>query len=126
MIPMPYASRRLMTAAFLLTFTLVSANAQTLDQAASQLASRVAAAVQPKSAITLGVENLSSLTLPEVVRVREVIQTELIRSGLQLDSNSLTLIQITISENARGLLLIARTPAQEGVKTIFVATSVGI
>ncbi len=117
---MPPASRCLTTAAFLLTITLVCASAQTLEQAASQLASRVAAAVQMKSGLSLGIENLSSLTVTEVVRVRDALQTELIRSGLQLDSNSLALIQITISENPRGFLLISRTPVQDGFKTMMV------
>ncbi len=113
-----------MPAAFLLILTLVSASAQTLDQAASQLASRVAAGLPAKSALALGVENLSSLTLPEVIKVRDSLQSELIRAGVPLDSNSLALLQITISENARGFLLIARTPAPDGIKTAMVPWTV--
>ena len=121
---MPPVSRRLKTAAILITFTLVCASAQTLDQAASQLASSIGSAVQIKSGLSLGIENLSSLTIPEVTRVRDTIQAELIRAGLKVDSNSLTLIQITISENARGFLLIARTPAPDGVKTAMVSWTI--
>jgi hypothetical protein len=110
------ASRCFLASALLLNFTLANAAAQSLDQAASQLAARIAAVVPAKTGLALGVENLSSLPTPEVAKVRDVIQSELMRAGLQFDSNSPTLIQVTISENARGFLLIAQTPSPDGTK----------
>ena len=121
---MPPVSRRLKTAVILITFSLVCASAQTLDQAASQLAARVAAAIQAKSGLSMGVENLSSLTIPEVTKVRDAIQSALARAGLAIDSKALPLLEITISENARGLLLIARVPSTNGIQTVMVPWTV--
>ena len=121
---MAYSSRCVKTAAFLLTFGLLPAGGQTLDQAASQLAPRIAAAIPAKSSLSLSVENLSSLTVPEVTKVRDAIQSALARAGLAIDSKALPLLEITISENARGLLLIARVPSTNGIQTVMVPWTV--
>ncbi|MEO8128415.1 MAG: hypothetical protein ABJF23_03815 [Bryobacteraceae bacterium] len=117
---MAYLSRCAQSAAFALTFGLIAACAQTLDQAAAQLASRMGAGLPAGSTLSLTVESFSPLPAPLVTRVREAIRSAIVNSGLRLDTNSPTASQVTISENARGFLLIARTPAAGGTRTAMV------
>src|SRR5438445_8068177 len=112
-----FSTGRCFSAAFfIVNIALGYAAAQTLDQAVAQLASQIASNVTAKSGLSLGIENISSLPAPDVVKVRDALQLELTRAGLPLDSNSLALIQVTISENARGFLLLAQTPSGDGTK----------
>src|SRR4051812_46888519 len=101
---------------FIVNMTLGCAAAQTLDQAVAQLGAQIASNGTTKSGLSLDIENISSLPAPEVVKVRDALQLELKRDGLSFDSNSLALIQVTISENARGFLLLAQTPSGDGMK----------
>jgi hypothetical protein len=110
------ASRCLSAAVFLLNLMPGCAFAQTLDEAVSQFVTQIAAGVPAKTGLSLGIENRSSLAAPELAKVRNALQTGLARAGLQMDSKSPALLQVFISENARGFLLIAQMPSQDGTK----------
>ena len=116
---MQSAVRSLRSAAILAIFLLGNACAQTLELAAAQLSVRLSAVLNVKTGMNLGIENVSSLSAAEAAKAGDAIRSELTRAGVQFDTNSLALIQISIAENARGFLLIA----QEGTNVVMVPWS---
>lgn len=89
--------------------------AETLDEAARQLARKIAAALAPHEAVALSLRNLSSLTVSDVAAIRRALEAELPSRGARLaQSAPHREVRVTLSENPRGYLWVAEIPRPEG------------
>lgn len=97
----------LITACIALTAAAFAADPSV--EAARQLASQVAAKVGAGSAIAVSVRNLSSMPAGRFSGLQGTIQAELWAQGMQAveKSRAVAEVEVTVSENARGYLLVA-------------------
>ena len=97
--------------------------ADTLDDAARQLARKVTAAFPPGEAVVVKLRNISSLASGEVAAVRRALEAELKGRGLRLvaESEPHVEIRVTLSENLEGYLWVAELARGEGSAVAMVA-----
>ena len=77
------------------------------------LAEKIAAAVKPSRAISLEVNNISSLGSSEVEAIRAALETELTGRGLQLGSAGAG-VEVTLSENVESYIWVAEVRRNSG------------
>jgi hypothetical protein len=87
--------------------TLVQA--QSMAEAAAQLAGRISSLVQRLTTVSFEFQNLTALTPAESSNFRAALREELRKNGLETTAagQSEVLLRVTISENVRGLLFVA-------------------
>lgn len=100
---------RLALLAFLPAFLSIPAAPQNRAAPARELAEKIAAHVQARSAVTVSLRNLSSMSQNEAAQVRRAIEGELRSKGMQLvgAERAVDEIRLTLSENVEGYLWVA-------------------
>jgi hypothetical protein len=97
--------------AFVLLFGWVSVaigQAQSPVEAAAQMAARISSLLPRHPTVSLELQNLSSMTPGDLSTFGRALEEQLRRSGLAMTATQPEVrARITISENARGLLLVA-------------------
>ena len=97
--------------AFALLFGSLTASlvqAQPMPEAAAQLAARISSLAERRTTVSLEFQNLTALPAAELSSFRTALEEELRKAGLEpAGAQSETRLRVTISENARGLLLVA-------------------
>jgi len=95
--------------AFLPVFLSIAAMAQNWAAPARELAEKIVAHVQARSAVTVSLRNLSSMTQSDAAQVRRAIETELRTKGVQLvgADRAVDEVRLTLSENAGGYVWVA-------------------
>src|SRR5258708_11030599 len=84
------------------------AEAQSMQDAASQLASCIASLLQRRATVSLDFQNLAPLPAPESSSFRSGLERELRKAGLAVATTQPEVkLRVTISENTRGLLFVA-------------------
>jgi len=87
--------------------TVAIAQVQTPAEAAAQLAARISSQLQRRPTASLEIRNLSSMPAPDLSHFRTVLDQELRKAGLPMTATQPeTRVRVTVSENARGLLLV--------------------
>src|SRR5579871_2385208 len=82
--------------------------AQSPAEAAAQLARRISSQLQRRPTVSLEIKNLSSVAPADLSSFRNAIDQELRKAGLAMTvTQPDTLLRVTISESAQGLLLVA-------------------
>ncbi len=87
----------------------IPVTAETWAAPVRELAEKIVAHVQARSAVTVSLRNLSSLTQNDAAQVRRAIEEELRARGVQLvgADRAVDEVRLTLSENAGGYLWIA-------------------
>src|SRR5260370_23290032 len=84
------------------------AEAQSMQDAAAQLAARISSLLQRAATVSLDFQNLMPLPPPESSSFRSALERELRKAGLAVATTQPEVkLRVTISENARGLLFVA-------------------
>ena len=84
------------------------APAQSMAEAAAQLAGRISSLPQRRATVSLEFENLTALPPAESSNFRAALQEELRKAGVETTAGQTeTRLRITVSENVRGLLFVA-------------------
>jgi hypothetical protein len=85
--------------------------AQPLGEAAGPLAARISSLLQRRTTVFLEFQNLTPLAPAEWSSFRGALEDELRKAGVETAATAQpeTRLRVTISENARGLLLVAET-----------------
>src|SRR5450755_1013331 len=95
----------------LLFGTLIAslAQAQSMGEAASQLAARIYFLLQHRTTVSLEFQNLTALPPAESSNFRSALEEELRKVGLEMTTAAQpeTRLRVAISENVRGLLFVA-------------------
>src|SRR5450755_2015862 len=94
----------------LLFGTLIAslAQAQSMGEAASQLAARIYSLLQHHATVSLEFQNLTALPPAESSNFRSALEEELRKVGLETTAaQPETRLRVAISENVRGLLFVA-------------------
>jgi hypothetical protein len=82
--------------------------AQTPPEAAAQLAGRISSQLQGRPTVSIELQNLSALTPADLSSFRNALNEELRKAGLAMTTTQPEIrVRITVSENTRGLLLVA-------------------
>lgn len=81
--------------------------AQTMDTAGTQLADLISSRLQHPATVSLEFQNLTALPPAESSSFRAALQQELKRTGVEIAGSQPETLRVTISENVRGLLLVA-------------------
>jgi hypothetical protein len=90
------------------------APAQSMAEAAAQLAARISSLLQRRATVSLEFENLTALPPAESSNFRAALQEELRKAGVETAvGQTETRLRITVSENVRGLLFVAAVTAGE-------------
>jgi hypothetical protein len=104
--------------AFALLFGLAAAMAQpvTAEDAAAQLVSRVASLLPRHSTVALELQNLSTLGAIEWSNFRSLFEAELRKTGMETATGASAepRVRVTLSDSARGLLLVAEIASPAG------------
>src|ERR1700722_1480834 len=87
------------------------------------LADQIAEAVRPSKAISLEVQNISSLGAADVEMVRQGLQQQLARRGIRIEAGGLD-VKVTLSENMERFVWIAQVRRNDEVR-VFVASLEG-
>jgi len=80
----------------------------TWNDGVKTLAEKIAAAVKPSRAISLEINNISSLGAADVEAIRKALETELQNEGLRIVPGEG--VEVTLSENSDGYVWVAETP----------------
>jgi hypothetical protein len=106
--------------AFALSFGLLltrPAQAQTMGEAAGQLASRISSLLPRRAIVSLESRNLTALAPAEWSSFRSQLEDALQKAGVEMAGTATTppesRVRVTLSENARGLLFIAEVSSGE-------------
>src|SRR5713101_297627 len=84
------------------------AEAQSMQDAAAQLAARIFSLLQRRVTVSLDFQNLTPLPPPELSSFRSGLERELRKAGLAVATTQPEVkLRVTISENTRGLLFVA-------------------
>ncbi len=84
------------------------AQAQSMGEAAAQLAVRISSLLERRATVSLEFRNLTALPPAESSSFRAALQEELRKLGMETTAGQLeTTLRVTISENVRGLLFVA-------------------
>src|ERR1700693_433543 len=90
------------------TLMATLAQAQSMTEAAAQLAARISSQPQRRATVSLEFENLTALAPAELSNFRTALQEELRKAGMETGAGqSETRLRVTVSENVRGLLFVA-------------------
>ena len=91
------------------TLMVSLAQAQSMGEAASQLAARIYSLLQHRATVSLEFQNLTALPPAESSNFRSALEEELRKVGLEMTTAAQpeTRLRVTISENVRGLLFVA-------------------
>jgi hypothetical protein len=82
--------------------------AQTPAEAAAQLGARISSQLQRRPTVSLELQNLSAMTPADLSSFRNALNEELRKAGLAMTTTQPeTRVHVTVSENTRGLLLVA-------------------
>jgi hypothetical protein len=82
--------------------------AQTPPEAAAQLAGRISSQLQGRPTVSIELQNLSALTPADLSSFRNALNEELRKAGLAMTTTQPEIrVRVTVSENTRGLLLVA-------------------
>jgi hypothetical protein len=87
------------------------------------LAGQIAEAVRPSKAISLEVQNISSLGAADVEMIRQGLQKQLARRGIRIEADGLD-VKVTLSENIERFVWIAEVRRKEEA-TVFIASLEG-
>ena len=83
-------------------------DAQPLGEAAAQLAARISSQLPRRATVSLDFQNLTAMTPADSSSFRGALEEELGKAGLQIMATPPeTRVRVSISENTRGLLLVA-------------------
>ncbi len=96
--------------------------AATLNEAAHELAARIASALPGHGPVSITFDSVSSLSSGEAGRIRGPVESELKQQGLTVGGDGPQLT-VDASENNRGPLLIARLALPGGTKVVMVSWS---
>jgi hypothetical protein len=90
------------------------------------LAAEIAASTAPSHSISLSVRNISSITAAEASSIEQELRAGVAQRGLKIaDFDSAeTTVQVTLSENAAGLLWVAEIRSRAGSKIAIVSPSI--
>jgi len=96
--------------------------ADTLEDAARQLAARITSALAPRELIGLDVRNLSTLGAVDVAAARRALETQLAAHGVRLAAGSggSAVVRVTLSENLEGYLWVAEIRSREAPAIVMV------
>src|SRR5258707_15441881 len=84
------------------------AEAQSMQEAAAQLAARISSLLQRRATVSLDFQNLTQLPPSESSSFRSGLERELRKAGLAVGTTQPDVkVRVTISENTRGLLFVA-------------------
>lgn len=84
------------------------ARAQSMQEAAVQMAARISSLLQRRATVSLDFQNLTALPPAESSSFRSTLEQELRKAGLAVATTQLEVkLRVTISENTRGLLFVA-------------------
>src|SRR5260370_33345865 len=84
------------------------AEAQSMQDAAAQLAASISSLLQRRATVSLDFQNLTPLPPPELSSFRSGLERELRKAGLAVATTQPEVkLRVTISENTRGLLFVA-------------------
>ncbi len=114
----------MLRAGFALLFGMVMAplaEAQSMGEAAVQLAGRIYSLLQRRTTVSLEFQNLSALAPAESSSFRSALEEELRTAGLQMAAQPEARLRVTISENVRGLLFVAVVSSGENRHVAMVA-----
>src|ERR1700681_3262302 len=90
------------------TLMVSLAQAQSMGEAASQLAARIYSLLQHRATVSLEFQNLTALPAAESSDFRNVLEEELRKVGLEMTTaQPETRLRVAISEHVRGLLFVA-------------------
>src|SRR5580700_2781741 len=91
------------------------APAQSMAEAAAQLAARISSLLQRRATVSLEFQNLTAVGPAELSSFRAALQDELRKQGLEPTAAGQLEIRlhVTLSENARGLLFVAKVTSGE-------------
>ncbi len=91
------------------------AQAQSMGEAAAQLAARIYSLLQRPATVSLEFQNLTALAPAESSSFRAALQEELRKVGLEITATVQpeSRLRVTISENVRGLLFVATVTSGE-------------
>src|SRR5712691_7087654 len=82
--------------------------AQSMQDAAVQLAARISSLLQRRATVSLEFQNLTQLPPPESSSFRSGLERELRKAGLAVATTQPEgKLRVTVSENTRGLLFVA-------------------
>src|ERR1700687_4050216 len=82
--------------------------AQSMPEAAGQLAARISSLLQRRATVSLDFQNLTALAPAESSSFRSALEAELRKAGLAVATTQPEVrLRVTISENVHGLLLVA-------------------
>src|SRR5712675_444098 len=82
--------------------------AQSMPEAAVQMAARISSLLQRRATVSLDFQNLTALAPAESSSFRSALELELRKAGLAVATTQPEVrLRVTISENTRGLLFVA-------------------
>jgi hypothetical protein len=87
------------------TLLATLAQAQSMAEAAAQLAARISFLLQRRTTVSLEFENLTALPPVELSNFRTTLQEELRKAGVETGQSE-TRLRVAISENVRGMLFV--------------------
>lgn len=90
---------------------------------AGTLAGRIAEAVRPSKAVSLEVQNISSLPAADVEMIRQAFQKQLANRGIRIAATGVD-VKLTLSENIERFVWIAEI-RRKGEATVFIASLEG-
>jgi hypothetical protein len=100
----------MLRAGFALLFGMAMAplvQAQSMGEAATQLAGRIYSLLQRRTTVSLEFQNLTALAPAESSSFRSALEEELRKAGLETAAQPEAKLRVTIAENLRGLLFVA-------------------
>ncbi len=113
--------------AFALLFGLITpatAEAQPLTEAAAPLAARISSLLPRRTTVSLEFQALTPLAMAASSRFLGALQDELRKTGLDVTAaQAESRVRVVVSENARGLLLVAELPGNEARPVILLPWS---
>src|SRR5580704_9410754 len=84
------------------------AQAQSMAEAAAQLAARISSLLQRRATVSLEFQNQTAVGPAELSSFRAALQEELRKAGLETAAGQPEIrLRVTLSENVRGLLFVA-------------------
>src|SRR5258708_4781562 len=93
--------------------------AQSMPEAAVQMAARISSLLQRRATVSLDFQNLTALAPAESSSFRSALESELRKAGLAVATTQPEIrLRVTLSENIRGLLFAAEVFAGDTKQTI--------
>lgn len=116
----PTRSRRTILFLFVLLGAPMAAHSETLADSAQELARKIAASLPAQSAVSLGVQNSSSLTPEEVAQVEQALKAELQIPGIGKPAEGFVeaMVAVTLSENFKNFVWTAEIHALDTDKVV--------